>query len=149
MQVFLSHSSKDEKYAGVLREQLTLLGVDVWNPQREILPGSNWLLEMGQALERADGVVFLFSKEAVRSRSATMEVEYAIGQPKFEGKLVSVLLSPNLDIPWILRKLPLVDAEGQDAGAVAREIVRSLGVSAVRPKPKLLKKRSAKEPLHS
>ncbi len=136
MQVFLSYSSKDEKYAGALREQLTRLGLEVWNPGRELLPGSNWALETGHALERAEGVVFLFSKEAVQSRWARMEVEYAITQPKFEGKLVSVLLSPHLDIPWILRNLPLVNAEGQKPATVARQIVRKLGAPSVRAEPK-------------
>jgi len=132
VQVFLSHSFKDEKYASALRDHLTRLGLDVWNPRRELLPGSNWLLESGQALERADGVVFLFSKESVASHAARMEVEYAITQPKFEGRLVSVLLSHHLDIPWILEKLPLVDAEGRDPADVARQIVRKLGAKAAR-----------------
>jgi TIR domain len=143
VQVFLSHAATDEKYAGALRDHLTRLGLEVWNPQREILPGSNWLLEMGQALERADGVVFLFSKEAVRSRSARMEVEYAITQPKFEGKLVSVLLAPHLDIPWILRNLPLVNAAGRETAAVARQIAEKLGVNSAGPIAKTPKKRAS------
>jgi hypothetical protein len=141
MQVFLSHAATDEKYAGALRDHLTRLGLEVWNPQRELMPGSNWLLETGRAFERADGVVFLFSKAAVKSRSARMEVEYAITQAKFEGKLVSVLLSPHLDIPWILRNLPLVNAAGNDTATVARQIAKKLGADSVIRKPKPRRKR--------
>jgi hypothetical protein len=130
VQVFLSYSMKDEKFAGELRDQLTKLGLDIWNPHRELLPGSNWLLESGRALERADGIVFVFSKDTVRSPWSRKEVEYAITQQKFEGKLVSVLLAPRLEIPWILHNLPVVNAARQSPASVAREVFRRLGGAA-------------------
>lgn len=134
MRVFLSHSISDAKYAAALRQQLAQLGVDVWSPERDLLPGSNWLLETGRALERAEGVVFLFSKAASRSPWSRKEVEYAITQPKFEGRLVSVLLSRDLEIPWILNNLPLVNAAGHEPAFVARSIARKLGAKTARPR---------------
>src|SRR6266542_499267 len=121
---------KDEKFAGELRDQLTKLGLNVWNPHRELLPGSNWLLESGRALERADGIVFVFSKDTVRAPRSRKEVEYAITQQKLEGKLVSVLLAPRLEIPWILNNLPVVNAARQSPAWVAREVFRRLGSAA-------------------
>jgi hypothetical protein len=144
MQVFLSHSAQDRKFADALRRQLLHLGVDVWNPDRELLPGSNWLLESGRALERADGIVFLFSKEAARSQWSPMEVQYAISQPKYEGRVVTVLRAPRIEIPWILHNLPVVDAAKHTPAQVAREIYRQLRADQVPAKTKVRRQTSAK-----
>src|SRR5437588_4255299 len=124
MHVFLSHSSSDEQFASELREQLAARAFDVWNPSVALMPGSNWALETGLALEQADGVIFLFSKDAAQSPWLRKEVEYTITQPKFEGKVVSVVLEPNLDIPWILHNLPVVSAVKRGAEQVAREVAQ-------------------------
>src|SRR5258706_15733417 len=67
MKVYISHGDRNQKFADALRDRLTALGLDVWNPKRELYPGSNWMLEAGRALERADGVVFLFSPDVAHS----------------------------------------------------------------------------------
>lgn len=126
MKVFLSYDSADEKFAGELREGLTKFGLDVWNPNRELRRGSNWLLQTGRALERADSVVFVFSHHTEKSPWSRKEVEYAISHPKYQGKVVSVRLAPNVDMPWILETLPVVDVKQGDAGAAAKQIARTL-----------------------
>jgi len=84
MRVFLSYGQHDEPFALSLLDNLTQRGIDVWNPRLQLMPGSNWLLETGLALEKADGVVFLFSKESAQSPWSRKEVEYLITQQKFE-----------------------------------------------------------------
>src|SRR5687767_7775141 len=111
MKVFLSYAIDDEKFAGELREGLAKLGLDVWDPNRELRRGSNWLLKTGRALERADGIVFLFSSATAQSPWSRREVEYVISHAKYEGKVVSVRLSPKVEMPWILETLPIVDVK--------------------------------------
>jgi hypothetical protein len=125
MKVFLSYSSSDEKFARELRQRLTELGLQVWDPDAELPRASNWLLETGRALERADSLVFVFSDEATRSQ-ARREVEYAITRPKFEGRVVSVRLSPRAEVPWILETMPVIDAKPRDARSAARKVASAL-----------------------
>lgn len=128
MKVFISHSATDQTFANALRTQLTRLGMDVWNPDRELLPATNWLLETGRALERADSIIFVFSKEAARSHWSPMEVHYAISERKYAGRVISVLRTPRIEIPWILNNLPVVNAGKHTPAHIAREIYRKLGV---------------------
>jgi hypothetical protein len=37
-------------------------------------------------------------------------VEFALGSAKYAGRLIPVIIRPTKEIPWILRKLNLVDA---------------------------------------
>jgi hypothetical protein len=126
MDVFLSYNWQDREFAHALRERLNASGLKVWDPERQLLPGSNWLIETGRALERADSVVFLISNETLRSPWAVKEVEYAVGNQKFEGMVVPVMLSTDVKMPWILNKLKLVDATGRKPDEVADEISRRL-----------------------
>jgi TIR domain len=126
MEVFLSYSWQDRRYADALRDRLQYAGLHVWDPERQLLPGSNWLIETGRALERADSVVFLISEDAFRSPWAAKEVEYAIGKRRLEGKVVPVLLSRSVRTPWILDEIEQVDATGRPASEVADEIARKL-----------------------
>lgn len=131
MKVFLSHAAEDRRFARDLRGSLNELGLEVWDPTIELPHGSNWLLETGRALQRADVLVFLFSDAAARSEWARREVEYAIGQPKFEGKVVSVRLSLAAELPWILERLSVVDATDGDARMAAKKVVSALRSSSV------------------
>src|SRR5437016_1217807 len=102
MDIFISHSWKDRHFAEALRARLSSAGLNVWDPDRDVLPGDNWLIETGRALERADSVVFLISKDWLRSPWTLKEVEYAIGNRRFEDKVIPVLLSRGVKVPWIL-----------------------------------------------
>jgi len=92
MHVFVSYDSHDEAFADELRKNLKKLGIRVWNPTVELLPGSNWLLETGRALERADAIVFLVSSHSARSRWTRYEMQYALTQRRFEDRVIPVVL---------------------------------------------------------
>ena len=110
MKVFLSHTQADAKWAMALRTALAEAGFEVWNPDTDLLPGANWHLELGRALERSDAMIVLISPESVKSQTVLSEIEYALGSPQFRGRLIPVLLKPTEDIPWILRRLQIVRA---------------------------------------
>jgi hypothetical protein len=52
MKVFISHSQKDAEIAKELTSRLSDAGLDVWLAEREVMPGDNWPLETGKALQR-------------------------------------------------------------------------------------------------
>jgi TIR domain. len=140
MRVFISHTVSDDKFAGQLRDVLTREGFEVWDPDRNLLPGDNWLVETGRALERADAVVFLLSDSALESPFAKREIQYVIGHPKFEDHVVTVRLGKATPskIPWILRKLSVIDATPADPDKTAREV-------ALRLRPTSRRKTSARK----
>jgi len=130
MKIFLSHTQTDEKWAVALRSALMAAGFVVWNPDTDLLPGANWYLEVGKALERSDAMIVLISPDSVKSQAVLSEIEYALGSPQFRGRLIPVLLRPTEDIPWILRRLQLVRAT-KDVPETVERIAAALDRSPV------------------
>jgi|SRR5579859_5671367 len=120
MKIFISHSDKDSKLAEALSSELSRPGVNVWLAEKEVLPGDNWSLEVGKALQRADAMVVLLSPAAVESENVRREIAYALSSPKFEGRVVPVVVKPTEDIPWFLRELPMVHSRGAHGRSVKK-----------------------------
>jgi len=110
MKIFLSYATEDWTYAQKLASELVKEGYQVWDAGSELLPGDNWSLRIGEALERSNAMVVLLSPEALKSESVRREVEYALGSENYAGRLVPIVLRPSKEIPWILRKLNFVSA---------------------------------------
>ena len=123
--VFISAAASDAPRVREIAERLTAAGVDTWNPATMALPGANVAADMGRALERADAIVVLVSPASMKSAWVRREIQFALGQEKFEDRLIPVLIrrTPSGEIPWILRDLQW--AKG-DAAQVAKQIVTIL-----------------------
>jgi hypothetical protein len=135
MQIFLSYNNTDAKLAGELSKGLSKLGYDVWFADRDLLPGDNWSLGIGRALESSDAMVVLVSPESAKSPTQSREVQYALGSPKYRGKVVSVLLGqasriPTGSLPWILNRLAVIES-GKTISETSKKIA-----AALRPVPK-------------
>ena len=104
MRVFLSYASADDATGDEIRRALTEAGFEVWDPKIEVGPGRNFALDIGRALEDADALVVLVSPEAMRSDWIRWELNHALGDARFEGRLLPVELQPTEDFPWSLRK---------------------------------------------
>jgi len=105
VRIFLSYAQEDSPVAAALGRELTKAKIQVWNPSQEVEPGENWSLKIGEALERADAVIVLFSPNSGRSPWIQREIEYALTSPRLEGRLIVVEVKPTKHMPWILRKL--------------------------------------------
>jgi hypothetical protein len=109
MNVFLSDAGKDGSLAATLASVLAESGVDVWNPDEEIVPGDNWAMKVGKALEAADAMIILLTPETVDSEWLRRQVEYALTTKKYQGMVVPVILGTAAElpdeIPWILLRL--------------------------------------------
>ena len=133
MQIFISHSQKDQKIARELRSELAAAGMKVWLAADEVLPGANLSAEVGKALEHSNAMVVLLSPDAVESRNVRSEITYALSSPKFEGRVFPVVVKPTKDIPWFLQTLPLIQSPGihpQSVRRIAEKVVESLTDSA-------------------
>ena len=123
--VFLSYDHKDEKLAHAIRADLQAAGFDVWDPAAKLQPGENWALEVGKALKDAEAMVVLLSPAALGSEHVKREIEYALGDVRFKGRLLPVVIRPVKEIPWILETLQVLRIEA-DPERGRRRVVEAL-----------------------
>jgi len=124
MQIFLSYAGSEEAYAKSLASQLEKRGFSVWTDV-DVLPGDNPGLQTGKALEESRAMIVLLSPDSVRSKNVRREIEYALGDPNYEGRFFPIVVRPTRDIPWILRRYMKSDS-GQDAAKVSESIANAL-----------------------
>lgn len=105
--VFLSYDHKDEKLAHAIREDLRAAGFAAWDPVAKLQPGDNWALE-----ER--------------------DIEYALGDVRFKGQLLPVVIRPVKEIPWILETLQVLRIEADPERGRRRvvEVLRRIQTAA-------------------
>lgn len=123
--VFLSYARSDRDLVQKIGHELSEAGLEVWDPDKNILPGSNWTAELKAALDSAGALVVFISPEAMASRSVSYEIEYALGAKHLRGRLIPVTIRPTKDAPWILDSLQSVRYQGP--GKTGRQIVELLG----------------------
>lgn len=134
MRIFISHAHDDAELARELSKNLESQGFEVFDPAVELLPGDNWHLEIGKALEASQAMVVLISPEGARSTSVQGEIQYALGSEKFEGRLIPVEVKPTRDVPWILRRFHWVRFQNDpaEAGYQVGRILKAAGEPKIR-----------------
>ena len=119
MKVFLSHSKSDKATARKIAQGLVELGFDIWFDEWVLQPGGNWAKEVGKALESADAMVVLVSPDSMQTWQKE-EIQYALTTPRFEGRLIPVIVKSTPEIPWILETLNVVRPGRSRAETVQR-----------------------------
>ena len=101
IRVFLSYAHSDQQCARKLSEYLDAAGFQVFDPADELLPGDNWSLEIGRALDTSEAMVVLISPAGV----------------------------PTKDFPWVLNHLSWIKLEGNlaEAGEQLSKILHASG----------------------
>jgi hypothetical protein len=129
--VFISAAPSDAPLVRELATRLQAAGVDAWNATTQALPGANLSAELGRALNQADALVVLISPDAMKSPMVRREIQFALGQERFQDRLIPVMVkqTPSEEIPWILRTLQW--AKG-GADKVANQVLKALDA----PKPR-------------
>lgn len=111
--VFLSYAHADREAAEQLGRALRAESVDVWIDSEAIEAGEDWRRQVADALERSEAMVVLLTPHSVQSESVRRDVEYALTSPRFEGRLIPVVIGTEkapwlADVAWVLRRLRLV-----------------------------------------
>lgn len=121
MKVFISYNYKDKALAKKFVDGLETAGFEVWDAEREILPGDNWAEKTGRALKESQAMVVLLTPDALKSQNVLHEINYALGEKSYEKRLIPVLVGPpekfKKNIPWIfshLKTINLPENDGQD-----------------------------------
>lgn len=125
MKIFLSYASQDQASAQVLAKKLEAKGHQVWDPERDLVSGSDWASTLMKQMKSAEAMIVLLSPEAVDSRWVSHEIEYALGASRLQDRLIPVLVRPTKKIPWILRELQLVKL-GDNPEKTTQEILERL-----------------------
>jgi hypothetical protein len=115
MRVFLSYSSADEDFAKQLGSQLSMRGCEVWDPSERLFPGDNWSLKIGEALAESRAMIVLLSPDSMKSEWVRREIDYALGDRNYEGRVFPVVVRPTEEVPWILRKFQVLRAKNNPA----------------------------------
>ncbi len=123
MQVFISYAAKDREIARELGSALTKRGLKVWLADEQVLPGDNWSLKIGEALDRSKAMLVLLSPDAVKSELVRREIQYALSSPKYEGRVIPVIVRPTKDIPWILRKFHVTRLDREKKSRLPKQLV--------------------------
>ena len=90
--VFLSHATRDQKFAGKIAEALGKHGIPVWYSRTHLGGAQQWQQEIGKALKRCDWFIVLLSPSAVKSMWVKRELSYALIQKRYEDRIVPLLL---------------------------------------------------------
>ncbi len=131
MKVFISYSHKDAPLARRVADALEEAGLDIWDAEREIVPGDNWAKKVAEGLEESDAMVVLLTPEALESKVIRREIEYALGVKSFSGRLIPVFVDspggfPEDSVPWILRHLNVIRLPEQGREDGIRQIAEVL-----------------------
>jgi hypothetical protein len=118
MRIFISHSFEDSDKAAEVARALAESGHDV------VARDSG-----ADALQRADAMVVLLSPQATSSPFVRREIEFALLNPRFADRLISVTLGSTSEEPWILRRLRSFRA-GADLAETGRRIAEALQKTA-------------------
>ena len=102
--IFFSYSRKDKEFALKLALDLKKDGYDVWIDQEDIKAGSEWDVEIENALITCDCVLFIQSEISVASNNVLDEVYYALGKNK---TVIPVVIS-SCETPYRINRLQRV-----------------------------------------
>ena len=121
--VFLSYADSDRPLAKTLAKDLHAAGFAVWS-DHEVLPGDNWARKVADALEESEAMVVIVSPAAAKSKWVRREVEFALGSPRYAGRLIPVVAKPTREM-WILSKLHPVSVK-KAKGEVSQQVIEAL-----------------------
>ena len=86
-------------------------GLDVWDPDHDLLPGDNWAGEVARGLEESEAMVVLLTPAAASSPDVNRNIAYALGAKNYSNRLIPVVVGglerfPAAEVPWIVRRMP-------------------------------------------
>lgn len=128
-EVFLSHSSKDKRFAASVVDLLRRHGLPVWYSGSNIVGAQQWHDEIGAALLRCDWFVLILSPNSVGSIWVQRELSYVLNDARYANRIVPVLhrACDYAQLSWVLPSFQRVDFT-QDVDRGCRALLRVWGV---------------------
>src|SRR5580692_12636296 len=111
--IFISYSRKDMAFADRLEAALKARGFEPLIDRAEIYAFEDWWKRLQALIEQADTIVFVLSPDAVASREALKEVEYAASLNKRFAPIVCRRVEDSA-VPEALRQLNFIFFDDPD-----------------------------------
>ena len=110
-EVFLSHSSRDRKFADKLSDTLRRHGISVWYSDTNIIGAQQWHDEIGKALSRCDWFLLVLSPAALKSRWVKRELFFALEDSRYDNRIVPLMFRKCdlRKLSWTLSGMEQVD----------------------------------------
>lgn len=102
--IFISHSFKDNEFVEKLRSRLIESEVDVWVDKTNLKLGDNIVLKIDNALNEADYIIFVLSKNSVNSKWVQLELSTTLNNEiSREQTFIIPIIIDDCDIPFELK----------------------------------------------
>jgi len=130
--VFVCHSSTDKEFAKIIVAKLKGPETSPWIDHEQIFTGDDILDIMGEGLTSMDILLFLISREALKSSWVDLELKYATWKEINERRIIirPFRLSdiPISELPWFLRhrKAPVISQDIDGASIIIKNILSVL-----------------------
>ena len=95
--VFLSHNQRDREFVEMrIREPLASRGVETWYAEQDIIPGDDYIRRIQDGLLKCDWMLVVLTEHAAASDWVRAEVNTALKDPRFRGRVVPVRVDEAL-----------------------------------------------------
>ncbi|NOR70949.1 MAG: TIR domain-containing protein [Methylomarinum sp.] len=118
MNIFLSYSHQDQKYADLLFKHLSEAGHEVWQDKLNLKAGDNLIEKVNLGIKKAQTIIVIISKHSLQSKWVMHEVSaLALGDLSSDNRRVIPVLIDSSSVPSYLSKYLYVDlSKGIDQG---------------------------------
>jgi hypothetical protein len=130
VELFISHSSADQRFVDELVSVLQRHGIPVWYSHMNVLGAQQWHDEIGNALARCDWILVVLSPNSVDSMWVKREVKYALEQKRLDDRIIPVVFEPcdHRRLSWVLSSFQMVSFQhGFEGGC--RQLLRLWGLA--------------------
>ncbi len=95
--VFLSHNQLNREFVELqIREPLASRGVETWYAEQDIIPGDDYVRRIQDGLLTCDWMLVVLTKHAADSAWVKAEVNTALKDPRFRGRVLPVRVDETL-----------------------------------------------------
>jgi len=95
--VFLSHNQRDREFVELqIREPLSSRGLETWYAEQDIIPGDDYIRRIQDGLLTCDWVLVILTEHAAASDWVRAEVNTALKDPRFRGRVLPVRVDEAL-----------------------------------------------------
>ena len=140
--VFLSHSSKDKRFARELEEWLREeAGLSVWFDARTLKTSERLASALPDAVAECQALILVVSKHSVQSHYVEEEFNLAVNQQRErpDFRIIPLVLGP-LKLPAVLQTRSFIHLDGPKlTGQAAFQLLRELYPETVKPAPETAK----------
>ena len=125
--IFLSYGTPDREWVRGLNAELQKLGLKVFQDERDLKPGDNWVLGLSGAMLHSRSMALVLTAHTLNRTWVVPEwTSFIAAHGPTSGRLVPILLE-DVTLPPYLNTIQAINARDLDTARVARELAALVG----------------------